>query len=106
MKDFSPSGGIRVGDLVNRMTVGFTDGYFHDSSSLVCLMLLEYKNKSPINRTKRNVKMIYGIFANREISYACRKGFRLGFASVKRAEEKRPAPGRCELDGNNVYASA
>ena len=50
--------------------------------------------------------MIYGIFANREISYACRKGFRLGFASVKRTEEKGPAPGRCELDGNNVYAGA
>lgn len=50
--------------------------------------------------------MIYGVFANRELSYACRKGFRLGFASVKRTEEKGSAPGRCELVGNNVYAGA
>ena len=49
--------------------------------------------------------MIYDRYENRELYYACHKGFQMGFEFIKRVEEENLPAGKYELDGKNVYAS-
>ncbi len=49
--------------------------------------------------------MIYDRYENRELYYACHKGFQLGFEFIKRVAEENLPAGKYELDGKNVYAS-